>query len=334
MKKRNKKSIYLSVWAVYMTFSFLLFPHLNVSVMLFSIPLTMLGGWFYSYKGALFTTCLTIPAHFIMLNIYSDDPAMLREALNPFGIGSQLVFSCCTALLKSSQDRYNKLNSSLGQLVDERTKDLKELTEYLIDARNFETRELNASLLEKPYGELKSMLATSSLLTQQLKDEGHPRSGDVENIHGIIRSCIQQLKTMDTASIPTVMIQDSIHNCIRDLINQVEQFSDSTLTYPSESAWKMIKPEITTPLCEIIYEAVGNALRHADPDHINIGISENTDRYIVYIENDGIPIKPNPLEGMGLPLMRYRTAKMDAVFSIKSLPDKRTRVECTILKDL
>jgi glucose-6-phosphate-specific signal transduction histidine kinase len=330
MKKLTPKKIYFIAWLTYLSFSFLTFPQLKISVLLFSIPLTMLGGWLYSYKGALLTTVVTIPAHFVLLNLYSDDPAMIRETLNPFGIGSQLVFSCCTALLKSSQDRYNTLNCSLGHLVEERTKELEELAEYLIDAQHFETKELNASLLEKPYKELESMLATCSLLKEQLVEENHARTKDAENIHSIILSCIQQLKTMDNVAMPAATIHDSLPDSIKDLAHQIEQFSDAALDYPQADAWNGIKPEITVPLCELIYEAVGNAMRHADPQNITIGILEHDDALTVFIENDGTPLALNPLEGMGLPLMRYRSAKIGATFNMCSLPDHRTRVECVI----
>lgn len=330
MKKLTPNTFYRLAWLAYLAFSFLMFPHLKISVLLFSIPLTMLGGWIYSYKGALLTTFFTIPAHYILLNLYSDDPAMIRETLNPFGIGSQLVFSCCTALLKSSQDRYNSLNNSLGQLVEERTKDLEELAEYLIDAQHFETEELNASLLEKPYRELKSMLATCSLLKQELEAENHSRTQDAEHIHAIILSCIQQLKTMDNTAIPSATIHDSLTDCISDLANQITQFSTANLTHPPADAWSVIKPEITAPLCELIYEAVGNAMRHAEPENIIVGINENATDITVFIENDGSPLAHNPLEGMGLPLMRYRSSKIGATFNIRSLPDLRTRVECII----
>ena len=78
--------LYLTSWMAYLGFAFLAFPNLQITVMLYSIPLTMLGGWLYIYKGALLTTFATVPVHFILLNHYSDDPSVIFEAFNPFGI--------------------------------------------------------------------------------------------------------------------------------------------------------------------------------------------------------------------------------------------------------
>ena len=330
MKKPPPGKIYITAWLVYLTFSLAMFPSLKITVLLFSIPLSMLGGWFYSYKGALLTTLITVPAHYLLLNLYSDDPEMILEALNPFGIGTQCVFSCSTALLKQSQDRYRRLNSSLEQLVETRTKDLVELTDYLIDAQRFEVKELNTGLLEKPYRELVAMQSTCTLLKQKLQSENHPRAKDAESIHAIITSCIQQLKAMGNAAIPAISIQDRVPGCIRDLVHQIEHFSGATLTCPPDTAWDRIKPEVSGPLCELIYEAVGNAMRHANPEHIAIGIDETPERTVIYIENDGNPFAPDRQEGMGLPLMRYRARKIGGTFNIGSISDKITRVECII----
>ena len=61
--KNHKLHLYLLAWLIYIGFSLLAFPFLRITVMLFSIPLSMAGGWLYRYKGALVTTAMSIPYH-------------------------------------------------------------------------------------------------------------------------------------------------------------------------------------------------------------------------------------------------------------------------------
>jgi glucose-6-phosphate-specific signal transduction histidine kinase len=319
-------------WSVYTLFSFLMFPIWGLSVFLFSIPLTILGGWLYSYKGALFTTLLTIPLHYLLLQFNSDDPTVIREFINPFGIGSQLIFSTCAALLKSSQNRYHALNNSLDLLIKERTQDLEELTQYLIEAQQFENKELNVSLLSKPYEELEAMLKTCVQLVECLKTGHHPRVGDAENIQAIIVTCLQQLDSLNQSPLSLANEQDSIPQSIYELGQQVQKVSNARFTFPPEKTWQKVTVQDPAPLCEILFEAVGNALRHAEPTHINIGIEDDAETLKVFIENDGISLQTSRIEGMGLPLMRFRAARMGGQFSIFSLPDKKTRAECVIPK--
>ena len=328
--KLTRLQTYSTAWLLYLAFIFTLFPQLKITVMLFSIPLSMLGGWLFKYKGALLTTLVSIPVHYIMLTVCSDDHQLTNEAFNPFGISSQLIFSCCTALLRSSQLKYKELNNSLEDIVAERTRDLEELTTYLIESQQYENRELNASLLEKPYQELKTMLASSQLLKQKLTSDNHPRAADAENISMIIHSCIKQLRSIDNYSITDVPLTGRITDSIANLVHQVEDVSEIDIQCLENAEWEKLPENISSRICEIIFEAVSNALRHAEPKHIRIGIEKNDGSTLVFIENDGKPVPSSIKEGMGVPLMRYRAGKIGATCSIHSLPAGKTRVECRI----
>lgn len=327
---RKTTYFYLAAWLAYITFAAFLFPHLKITVMLYSIPLTMLGGWLYKYKGALATSILTIPTHYFLLKAHSDDPSVIIEAINPFGITTQLIFSCFTALLKASRDRYHELNNSLGELVEERTKDLEKLTHYLIDARQVGNQELNMSLLEQPYNELKAMLATSQLLKDKLEADQHPRASDAQNIHDIISSCVEQLRSVEDESLSGLTAPEDISASVQNLIIQMEPISEANITFNNSPAWSLIPPEWSRHLCDIIFEAVSNAVRHASPTEIKIGAKELGEGLVVFIENDGIAYSKGVREGMGLPLMRYRASKMAATLSIGPTQRNTTLVECRI----
>ena len=121
---KRTTTTYLCAWLAYSAFIFLLYPYLGITVMLASIPLTMLGGWLYGYRGATLTTALTIPCHYAMLGYHSDSTAIIREAINPIGILTQLLFSNGTALLRRTRERGIRLHDSLGEMVAERTAEL------------------------------------------------------------------------------------------------------------------------------------------------------------------------------------------------------------------
>lgn len=328
--KLTRLQTYIIAWIFYLAFIFSMYPQLKITVMLFSIPLTMLGAWLYLYRGALLTILLATAAHFGLLSIYADDPALVLEAFNPFGIISQVIFSGCTALLKASQMKYRRLNESLEEIVAERTRDLDQLTEYLIDAQQLEIREFNASLFEKPYEELKSMLATSELLKQKLSKTNHPRENDAENISMIIRGCINQLRSIDDYSISSLPATDNITDAIANLIKQIEQVSEVDIQYQESPHWNAISKNLCPPLSEIIFEAVINALRHADPERITIGIETEESQTSIFIENDGKTLAVNFREGMGVPLMRYRAGKIGAKLTINPTPSNLTQVRCTL----
>ncbi|HEY5621663.1 MAG TPA: ATP-binding protein [Pontiella sp.] len=98
----------------------------------------------------------------------------------------------------------------------------------------------------------------------------------------------------------------------------------------NEVLWNHFTTDIFIYIHQIISEAVTNALRHAQAEHIEIGIRKTDAAVIVFIENDGKPLPPEFDEGMGLPLMRYRASKIGAKLSISRCENNNTRVECTL----
>ncbi|WP_372798603.1 sensor histidine kinase, partial [Pontiella sp.] len=133
---------------------------------------------------------------------------------------------------------------------------------------------------------------------------------------------------------------DNLFITLSNLKQQVEQLYPMKLEIAGHHAWQSIQSDKTRFLSEIIFEAVSNALRHAKPENIQIGIEQAAGHLNIFIENDGTPFPTGTKEGMGLPLMRYRASKIGGELSIEASPTQSTRVSCklasrtgTIIKD-
>lgn len=74
-------------------------------------------------------------------------------------------------------------------------------------------------------------------------------------------------------------------------------------------------------------EAIANAIRHADPQHLTISLLYGADTVTLCIEDDGVGfIKSGDLLGFGLRGMRKRAANISASLDIESQPGKGTRI--------
>ncbi len=315
----------LSGWFAYALFSFSMFPDLQITVMLFSIPLAMLAGWLFSYKGALSNTLLTIPYHYILLCHYSDFPSVQLEALNPFGIGTLLFFSFGTAFFRITQLRYEQLNSTLELAVQERTQDLTALTDHLIETTEMLHILTAKGLLKEPIIKLTRMKGTSNLLVQYLKDCNHPGTETAENIVTLIHICSHQLITLGQQKERNTM------QCpIEEMLSQLQLLAGDKTTIDITGNWNHMKIDTIRSMHPIIHEAVTNALRHAYPRKILISIQSKPSHFIISIENDGKPIPSNFKEGMGFSLMRYRIRRLGGSLSVEAGTKLKTRIECFI----
>jgi glucose-6-phosphate-specific signal transduction histidine kinase len=325
----RKTRIYIGAWLSYILFSFSLFPAFNITVMLFSIPLTMLGAWYYHYRGALITILLTIGCHYVMLKFHAADSAIVLEAFNPFGIGSQLCFSFFTALLKSSDERYSQLNNSLERMITERTEDLRMLTDYLISAGESERINLEKSLIEGPYESMAAMLNTSQKLNRRFEQTCHAELPKAETITFLIQTCMDRLQSLQSSGITETGDLD-VHRLIRRTADYFHAISGARFELHIQAECEHLDREKVNHIHHIIHEAVSNALRHAEATHIVIGMSDEKNACRVYVENNGHPMPEAATTGMGLPLMKYRAERIGATFSILAEPGRKTRVECII----
>ena len=93
-------------------------------------------------------------------------------------------------------------------------------------------------------------------------------------------------------------------------------------------------PTECAQLFRIAQEAVGNALRHAQPHAIEIILGADEDNITLAVEDDGAGFHPGQASnaGMGLRIMDHRATLIGASFSIISSPGEGTRILCRLPK--
>jgi signal transduction histidine kinase len=100
------------------------------------------------------------------------------------------------------------------------------------------------------------------------------------------------------------------------------------VTAASTGAPRPIPPKIAASLLRIGQEAIANAVRHAEPSHLDISLVYNIGFVRVTIKDDGCGfVKSGNLLGFGLRGMRKRTASLSARLDIVSQPGEGTCVE-------
>jgi glucose-6-phosphate-specific signal transduction histidine kinase len=331
MKKKDGMLL-LAAWIAYIVFSYSLFPVLSITVFLATIPLTILAGWLTGHKGVFCTILFCTPYHFALLSIHPGGEGILYEAFNPVGLGLQLLFGSATTLLKSTRDRYIVLNNSLEELVEERTRNLSDLTRHLMKVEEQEYSNILKILLEAPFSELKTMRGIGARLAAHLETSRHELAPQGTNLVAAIETCINDLMMLEHLANPEAGTPTDLTQSIRMLSAQLTGLAGVEVEFVSATGSEGLDRETTHHLWQIVHEAVSNAIQHANPSRIEIGIEEKHGATILFIENNGDPFVNHAGDGMGLPIMNYRAAKIGARFRIDSLPNQKTRVECSLPK--
>ena len=97
-----------------------------------------------------------------------------------------------------------------------------------------------------------------------------------------------------------------------------------------------VTPQVRDQLLRIAGEAIGNAVRHGDPDEIRVHLAGKGGRTRLVISDDGEGFDPAAIEeggadgGLGLIGMRRRAERLGGIVRVRSRPGEGTRVEVVV----
>ena len=109
------------------------------------------------------------------------------------------------------------------------------------------------------------------------------------------------------------------------------------IDFESNGSAPDLGPENERSLLMIVREALQNALRHADPDHVSVALTSDHRGLRVEIEDDGRGFDPSIINSSngrhyGLVGMRERAEKLGGRLSLTSSPGKGTQVRLSVPK--
>jgi signal transduction histidine kinase len=174
------------------------------------------------------------------------------------------------------------------------------------------------------------MLLTSRELVQNLEEDRQPGCEIAEIIEEQLKLCMQQLVELQDHLPQSTQQAAPERNSIDQLSRRLESITGGNTELIISGNWNQLDPALNQDIYSIIHEAATNAIRHANPTLIIIGLQINPRATVVSIENNGLPMPKNLNEGMGIPLMRYRALRIDAALSITESPQQRTLIQCVI----
>jgi signal transduction histidine kinase len=115
-------------------------------------------------------------------------------------------------------------------------------------------------------------------------------------------------------------LEDSARKMVEGGLVEVEAFSSGNP--------RPLSPRVADTLLRIGQESIANAVRHADPTHLQISLLWEKDVVRLAVCDNGIGfVKSGGLLGFGLRGMRKRAASINARLEISSQPNQGTRIE-------
>jgi signal transduction histidine kinase len=146
----------------------------------------------------------------------------------------------------------------------------------------------------------------------------------LDDVIGSLRGFIFDLQ-------PTTWGERTLVDRVTELVTQVSEPHDTEVTVRYDPELHDEATRATEHALHVVREALSNALRHADADHIDVELTRSTDGILVIVSDNGRGFDPDSVvEGMGLRNLRGRAHDVGGAIAIETSPGQGTSVRVTL----
>ena len=174
------------------------------------------------------------------------------------------------------------------------------------------------------------MLAAS--LNQRLKATDQEAAQTAQQIATTAQEALERVRQLSRGLFPADIDGAGFVETLRQLAATTESLHKIPCSVECDTPIAIPNSRVATQLYRIVQEAVTNALRHAEAEHITIRLRAEAGTTTLMVIDDGVGIHhrvPNE-DGIGLRIMRHRAISIGAVLSVGPRADGGTVVTCTL----
>ena len=231
------------------------------------------------------------------------------------------------AVLPSGSDEVGKVSAAFTAMaarLREREAEQLRLEREVLEISEGERRRIGQDLHDGLGQRLTAASMTTNALIGVLKTDASALAELGEDIGRQLREAIAETRSLSHGLAPVALVDDGLMSalaCSRRARAAVARSDASSSARPV----RMADAEVAGHLYRIAQEAVDNALKHAAPSEVRIGLERRDGWLVLEVDDDGegFPEGSLPNDGIGLRVMRYRVRLLGGVLEDRLGPRRR-----------
>ena len=301
---------------------------------IFYLIAVFLGVWFVNPSFGVLVSALSVTA-WVSSNIEAG--AHYSSYFVPvWNAGILFAFYLVVVVLLAKLKNFNReletrvrlRTESLAKEIRERTRLQKELLE--IGER--ERRRIGHELHDGLGQQLTAAALAGQFTGQKLAEKKLPEEAEVLRMVAAIEQAIELTRQLSRNLSPVELSPGRLTENFRELAASAAVRFKVDCTFELHELGPLPDVAAATQFFHIAEEAVTNAVRHGRAQRIRISLEATDDEAVLTVTDDGTGLAENFSQqpGLGLRLMRHRADLLGATFGIERLPERGTRVTCTL----
>lgn len=205
-----------------------------------------------------------------------------------------------------------------------------DLQNRVFEASRMEQKRIGQELHDGLCQELGGVAFLSQVLTGKLRKNDYSEAEDAEKIYRYIDGILTQTRRISGGLYPVLLEEEGLVPALQELAMTTSTMYGIRCECAAEEGTALREPSRAIHLYRIVQEALNNAVRHGEAEHVVIEIEESGTGLSVRIRDNGRGFDTrNPGKGMGLKTMENRSRFMGGRLEVKS-GRRGTTVECHV----
>lgn len=206
----------------------------------------------------------------------------------------------------------------------------RELEHEIIRVSEREQRRIGQDLHDGICQNLAALDCAAGMLKTKLTARAIDEATTAEEIQHLLRKTLLETRSLARGIFPVQLEQDGLAVALEELAATASRMQGIPVSVELDGDIAIKDPEVSMHLYRIAQEALSNALRHAHPSTVTIGLRQNARHLTLAICDDGTGFNGAESKGMGLRTIRYRTKSIGGDLTIAPSSPKGTLVQCSI----
>jgi PAS domain S-box-containing protein len=267
-------------------------------------------------------------------------PARIEELLGVLGRRQSLHNTSCEFLTRGRQVRHVLVDGNAvwenGRMTLVRwfVRDItrrKQLERELIELSERERRRFAQELHDDLGQQLGGIAYLSNVLRERLAERNAAEAGEADRIFRLVREAIEHTRRISRGLAPIRPEPEGLMLALGELARKTTELRGPRCRFSCRKLVHIEDSAIAGHLFRVAQEAVTNALRHAQPQRIEIRLTRTADAVKLLVSDDGKgmgTLSPRR-QGLGLHIMQYRAALVHGTLKVRPSKSGGTEVSCT-----